>query len=319
MINEDYYGDQYKWFIGVVKELADNDRVKVRIFGVHHMEDTTNVSDGDLPLALVMLPTNSTGSHNLTAGTWVIGFFADHDDCQQPIVIGQFKGGAGSSDNSKNSNSGTTETNSGTTAAPGSETTTTPGAKADSTGTPTATPSDLKGGTNAQKIYNFVRERVESSGKSGGNIHAQCSAIVAAMNAESGCNPNAATMDTNGWPSKGLCQWNKERLWKLERRFGEPSSQGDKNTRPLSATLEQQLAFFWEDFTGPEIKAYNRLMAASNPTEATEAMIAFERPGGVWAKGPDGKYNVNHSHPEFNKRLKGTMDFMSKLKYESRG
>ena len=314
MINQDYYGDQYKWFIGVVKEIADNDRVKVRIFGIHRMDDNTNVSDGDLPLAMVMYPVNSSGGgHALTPGKWVCGFFADGEDCQQPIVIGVFKGGAGAADNSSSSSPATA-------GAPGtgSEAITSPGTNTADTGTPTASPSNLAGGSNAQKVYNFVRERIEASGKSGGDIHAQCSAIVAAMNAESGCNPNAATMDTNNWPSKGLCQWNKERLWKLERRFGVASSQQDKNTKPLGIPLEDQLAYFWDDFSQSEKRAYNMLMSARNPTEATDAMIAFERPGGVWAKMPDGKYGVNRSHPEFQKRLKGTMDAMSKMKYKGR-
>lgn len=94
MISNDFYGDQHKWFMGIVKEVADNDRVKVRIFGIHRMDDTTNVSDGDLPLAMVMYPVNSSGGgHALAPGKWVCGFFADGDDCQQPIVVGVFKGG----------------------------------------------------------------------------------------------------------------------------------------------------------------------------------------------------------------------------------
>ena len=315
MLSEDYYGDQFRWFVGVVKEIADNDRVKVRIFGIHRMDDNTNVSDGDLPLAMVMYPvTSSGGGHALTPGKWVVGFFADGDDCQQPIVIGAFKGGAGAADNSSSS-SATTPGAAGS----ATESTATPtSTNTNDTPTSTPSPSNLQGGSNAQKVYNFIREHIEASGKSGGDMHAQACAVVAAMNAESSCNPNAATMDTNGWPSKGLCQWNKERLWKLERRFGVPSSQGDKNTKPLGIPLEDQLAYFWDDFSVSEKRAFNMLMSARNSTEATDAMIAFERPGGVWAKMPDGKYGVNRSHPEFQKRLKGTMDAMSKMQYQGR-
>lgn len=313
MVINDYYGNQFKWFTGVVKEIADNDRVKVRIFGVHRIEDTTNVSDGDLPLAMVMYPvTSSGGGHALTPGKYVVGFFADGDDCQQPIVVGVFKGGEGASDNSS-----TGSAVSPGAAGPATESGT-PGTNSGQTSQSTETPSDLKGGSNSQKVYNFVRERIESSGKSGGDMHAQASAVVSAMNAESGCNPRAATMDTNGWPSKGLCQWNKERLWELERRYGESSSQQNKSTAPLNCTMEQQLAYFWDDIN-KEKRAYNMLMSSTNAAEATDAMIAFERPGGVWAKMPDGKYGVNRGHPEFQKRLKGTMDAMSKMKYEGRG
>lgn len=316
MIVDDLYGSQkYRWFVGVVKEIADNDRVKVRIFGIHRMNDTVNVSDGDLPLAMVVYPTNSSGGgHALTPGKWVVGFFADGDDCQQPIVTGVLKGGAGASDNSSNSNGTTTP------GAPGQATETgSPGTDSNATGDATASPTDLKGGSNLQKAYNFLYERIQSSGKSGGSIHVQASALCAAINAESGCNPKAAAMDTNNWPSKGICQWNKERLWKLERQYGEPSSQSDKNTRPMNITLEQQLAYLWDELRGPESRAFNRLLASANASDATDAMIYFERPGGVYKKMPDGKFGCDRSHPEYSKRLKGTNDCMAKLKYEARG
>ena len=315
MIVDDLYGSQqYRWFVGVVKEIADNDRVKVRIFGIHKMDDTTDVSDGDLPLALVVYPTNSSGGgHALAPGKWVVGFFGDGDDCQQPIVTGVLKGGAGAGDNSSTSPSGTT-----TPGADGSGTDTgTPGTNSNDSAAATAAPSDLKGGSNLQKAYNFLYERIQQSGKSGGNIHIQTSALCAAIQAESGCNPRAAVMDTNNWPSKGICQWNKERLWKLERLYGEPSSQSDKNTKPMNITLEQQLAYLWDELKGPENRALNKLLASANAADATDAMICFERPGGVYKK-QGNAWMADRSHPEFNKRLKGTMDCMSKLKYEAR-
>ena len=304
MLLDDLYGSQqYRWFVGIVKEIVDNDRVKVRIFGIHRIDDTTNVSDGDLPIAMVVYPTNSSGgNHALTPGKWVVGFFADGDDCQQPIVTGVIKGGVGASDNSSNSNGATTPGAAGPATDTGAE------------GQTTATPSDLKGNSNLQKAYNFLYEKIQSSGKSGGSVHIQASAIVAAINAESSGNPRAAVMDSNNWPSKGICQWNKERLWKLERRHAEASSQQDKNTRPLNCSLEQQLAYLWDELNSNEKSAYNRLLASANPSDATDAMIAFERPGGVWKKGG----GVERGHPEWSKRLKKTMAAMSTYKYEGR-
>jgi len=304
MLLDDLYGSQqYRWFVGIVKEIVDNDRVKVRIFGIHRIDDTTNVSDGDLPIAMVVYPTNSSGgNHALTPGKWVVGFFADGDDCQQPIVTGVIKGGVGASENSLNSNGATTP------GAPGSATDT--GAD----GQTTAAPSDLKGNSNLQKAYNFLYEKIQTSGKSGGSIHIQASALVAAINAESSGNPRAAHMDSNNWPSKGICQWNKERLWKLERRHGEASSQQDKNTRPLNCTLEQQLAYLWDELNSNEKSAYNRLLAAANPSDATDAMVAFERPYGVWKRGG----GVDRGHPEYSNRLRKTMAAMSSFKYEGR-
>lgn len=315
MITDDLYGSQqYRWFVGIVKEVVDNDRVKVRIFGIHKMDDTTDVSDGDLPMAMVVYPTNSSGGgHALTPGKWVVGFFGDGDDCQQPIVTGVLKGGSGASDNASSSTGATTPGADGSATETGSPGTTNP----NDTGTPTASPSNLQGGSNAAKAYNFLYERLQSSGKSGGSIHVQASAIVAALNAESGCNPKAAAMDTNNWPSKGICQWNKERLWKLERLYGESSSQQNKSTAPLNCTLEQQLAYLWDELRGPESRAFNRLLASTTPQDATDAMLTFERPGGVYKK-MNGNWGVDRGHPEYSKRLKGTMSVMASNKYEPR-
>ena len=313
MITDDYYGDHYKWFVGVVKEVADNDRVKVRIFGVHRMDDTTDVSDGDLPLALVMYPTNSSGGgHALAPGKWVSGFFADGDNCQQPIVMGLYKGGSGASDNSSSSG-GATPGSSGS----GSETGS-PGTDSTATGDVTASPSNLAGNTNAAKAYNFFYERLQASGKSGGNIHAQASALVGQGNSESGMNPKAKVMDINGWPSKGLTQWNRERLWKLERQYGDASSQQDKNLNPLNSTLEQQLAFWWDEMNGPEIRAFNKLLSATNATDATDAIVMFGRGKPSWGKGPDGKFMVMRDNAQYKTKLKATMDAMAQLKYTPR-
>jgi len=107
---DDFYGDKFKWFVGIVKDTnPDGATVKVRIFGVHRMDDIVDVADEDLPRALVLMPTTGgqTGgghsNHGLTYGTWVMGFFADGDNCQQPVVIGVISGGDGSINNTTDS------------------------------------------------------------------------------------------------------------------------------------------------------------------------------------------------------------------------
>jgi len=315
MITDDLYGSQqYRWFTGIVKEIADNDRVKVRIFGIHKMDDTTDVSDGDLPLAMVVYPTNSSGGgHALAPGKWVVGYFADGDDCQQPVVTGVLKGGSGASDNSSSS-SGATSQNAARSATDSGS----PGTDSAGTANATASPSNLAGNTNAAKAYNFFYERLQASGKSGGSIHAQASALVGQGNSESGMNPKAKVMDINGWPSKGLTQWNRERLWKLERQYGDASSQQDKNLTPLNSTLEQQLAFWWDEMNGPEIRAFNKLLSAANATDATDAIVMFGRGKPSWGKGPDGKFGVQRDNAQYKTKLKATMDAMAQLKYTPR-
>jgi hypothetical protein len=46
---KDYYGNQYKWFIGKVKDVNDplnSNRVRVHIFGIHPDEDLVTGSTG---------------------------------------------------------------------------------------------------------------------------------------------------------------------------------------------------------------------------------------------------------------------------------
>lgn len=106
LINPNFAGrDGFKWFIGIVAntqpdraDLEYGYRVQVRIIG-HHPGDT--MQDADLPWAHVLVPTNMGSgaggagiSMNTRGGEVVIGFFADGDDAQQPIVIGSLYNGA---------------------------------------------------------------------------------------------------------------------------------------------------------------------------------------------------------------------------------
>lgn len=106
LINPNFAGrDGFKWFIGIVAntqpdraDLEYGYRVQVRIIG-HHPGDT--MEDADLPWAHVLVPTNMGSgaggagiSMNTRGGEVVIGFFADGDDAQQPIVIGSLYNGA---------------------------------------------------------------------------------------------------------------------------------------------------------------------------------------------------------------------------------
>jgi len=100
---ENIYGkDGFVWWVGVVENRRDDPdklgRVKVRIMG-YHSDDLAVLPTELLPWAIVMQPTTSAavsgvGSSptNLVEGTWVIGFFLDSKEKQQPIVIGTIGG-----------------------------------------------------------------------------------------------------------------------------------------------------------------------------------------------------------------------------------
>tara|TARA_B100001121_G_scaffold258888_1_gene237719 strand:+ start:77 stop:2638 length:2562 start_codon:yes stop_codon:yes gene_type:complete len=109
---ENFFGrDPMKWWIGQVtdpdkgkwgdslekKRAEDNEdiyafRCRVRIVGYHGSD--SDLKDEELPLAHVLLPSNTTtvGGCGATlqyqGGEVVVGFFADGDDAQQPIIFG---------------------------------------------------------------------------------------------------------------------------------------------------------------------------------------------------------------------------------------
>ena len=92
----EFYGDNTRWFIGVVKNINDPlelGRVQVKIFGIH--EGTKeDIPDADLPYAQVVMPISEGGVKGLgnTVGIQVnarvFGIFLDGKHSQDPLVLG---------------------------------------------------------------------------------------------------------------------------------------------------------------------------------------------------------------------------------------
>ena len=101
-MNENYFMglDGFVWFTGVVESRDDPaklGRVQVRCLG-YHTEDLNDIPSADLPWAHVMHPVTDPSMQGmgntpsfLTEGTWVIGFFRDANEKQQPIIMGSFQ------------------------------------------------------------------------------------------------------------------------------------------------------------------------------------------------------------------------------------
>lgn len=103
----DYLGrDGYTWWIGEVEDISDPaqlGRVRVRIMGWytgHQAKEDyiKTVPKTVIPWATVLLPCDAPQTKNagttgeLQPGAWVLGFFLDGDEAQQPIVLGAFRG-----------------------------------------------------------------------------------------------------------------------------------------------------------------------------------------------------------------------------------
>ena len=93
--------DGFQWFVGVVEDRQDPQklgRVRVRCLG-YHTEVHEDLKTADLPWAHPMNPITSATVSGLgqtplgpVEGTWVVGFFSDAGEAQQPIIMGTLPG-----------------------------------------------------------------------------------------------------------------------------------------------------------------------------------------------------------------------------------
>ena len=102
-MNENYFMglDGFVWFTGVVENRDDPaklGRVQVRCLGFH-TENLIDIPSADLPWAHVMHPVTDPAMQGLgnspsflTEGSWVMGFFRDANEKQQPIIMGSLPG-----------------------------------------------------------------------------------------------------------------------------------------------------------------------------------------------------------------------------------
>lgn len=97
--------DGFVWWIGVVEDIEDPlllGRAKVRIFGYHPrytpQAETTGDSNNtvpiaDLPWVTVVMPPNLPNFYGrLRLGEWVLGFFLDGVEAQEPAILGYIPG-----------------------------------------------------------------------------------------------------------------------------------------------------------------------------------------------------------------------------------
>ena len=93
--------DKFVWFQGVVEDRFDPlklGRVRVRILGLH-TDNKKLIPTEDLPWAFPISPITSAAISDVgesplgpLPGTWVVGFFRDGENCQEPVVFGTLAG-----------------------------------------------------------------------------------------------------------------------------------------------------------------------------------------------------------------------------------
>ena len=101
MLTKNSLGMEFIWWVGVVEDRHDPmylGRCKVRCLGFH-TEDKNLIPTQDLPWATPLMPITSASQTNVgqapvgpVEGTWVVGFFRDGRDAQEPIMFGTLNG-----------------------------------------------------------------------------------------------------------------------------------------------------------------------------------------------------------------------------------
>ena len=93
-------GGGFAWFTGVIEDIDDPmemGRYRVRCYGYHNADKAAQkgIPTEDLPWAMTMLPVTSASmsgvgqsATGLLRGTWVIGFFRDGINAQDPVIMG---------------------------------------------------------------------------------------------------------------------------------------------------------------------------------------------------------------------------------------
>lgn len=101
-MNDNIFGrDGFYWWIGVVEDRDDPEKIgrcRVRILG-YHIDNKEVLPTGDLPWAVPMQSITSAGISGKGSaplgpleGSWVVGFFMDGKDKQQPMIMGTMGG-----------------------------------------------------------------------------------------------------------------------------------------------------------------------------------------------------------------------------------
>lgn len=94
---DSFVGGNFLWFTGVIEDVNDPEemgRYRVRCFG-YHSENKGDIKTKDLPWSHVMMPITSASTSGigqsatgLVQGSWVIGFFRDGINAQDPVIMG---------------------------------------------------------------------------------------------------------------------------------------------------------------------------------------------------------------------------------------
>lgn len=257
-IGLEYYGDETRWFIGIVESVNDplkQGRVKVRIFGVHS-DNHSDIPRSALPWAQVVAPVTQGGTSGangtpvgIKASAQVFGIFLDGKHSQLPLVLGSIPKVDGPSTNPHVANGNGSSTRSGI---PGKPLGSLNGSVFNGAGRPLGSMS-FEGGSNNEKVYNLLEEgfRVDMGLK---NSRELAAGFVGNFMVE--CGPKLDYLAHNpaggGNGANGIAQWRGNRyqnLLKYATAQGEALETTNTGNKKVPSLLVQA-AFVLHEISG---------------------------------------------------------------------
>jgi hypothetical protein len=275
-INTEFYGDDSRWFIGVVSQIGDIrnlGRVRVRIFGIHN-EDTAKVKKSDLPWASVVVPvtqggvSGSTMPDGIQVGAQVYGIFLDGKHSQSPLVLGSIPHDSGlrvivDEQPDPYVQPKASKTSSST----------------DEQGDVIAGSGELKvsliGSSRQEQGFNYLKQYFQSKGNisNPGNCAA---AFIGNFIHEAGSDLDPTTPGDGG-NALGIAQWNDNRF---TQRKTDLINFANNIARGSHLSFEVQLAFVAHELENTQKgRTYNKLVHDSTILNYTETVLAlYETP-----------------------------------------
>lgn len=220
-IYNEYYGDETRWFVGVVEDVNDplkQGRVRVRIFGIHS-DNYSDIPKSALPWAQCVAPVTHGGTSGINgtpvgikAYAQVFGMFLDGKHSQLPLVLGSIPRVDGPNPTtSRRPDDGSLR---GTPASGLPPVLT--GDVAHHGATRPYTSYKFQGGSNAEKVFNLLEEgfRVDFGLSNSKELAA---GFVGNFMVESGVNIDylAHNSDGGNYGANGIAQWRGERYENL--------------------------------------------------------------------------------------------------------
>lgn len=316
-ISTEYYGDETRWFVGVVESVKDplkQGRVRVRIFGVHS-DNASDIPTRSLPWAQVVAPVTHAGTSGrggtpvgIKPTALVFGIFLDGKHSQLPLVLGSIPKIDGQA--SVSTTTGIEEQREGSKRSGRAPVGVPPALTGDvlnNGGSAPLSTRKFEGGSNVEKVYNYL-ERAFREEMGLKNSKELAAGFTGNFQVESGykIDPNAFNPAGGGQGANGIAQWRGARLENLQKFARSEGVALVKNDGgKLVPNLKTQAAFVIHEISGGdpyETSNFNKYIK-----NAATARLAGDAVGAHYERGETElrfkSYEVRYKNPTIKKRI----------------